>query len=202
QHRTLKSGEVSWRCLGKGCGASIKTDKNITRVTHSSCSDHSVDRAARTFLAHRLIRLNIGPAYSTPGQVSVLTVTPSGGLPSGALARMIVMVASERPLKTSDMAIPTTAVTPQNQHSGRLQHISYAEAVRKYPEDLLQPCHRDRESCWCQRSLRAHIANYFGKANSNQCKQKLYNNDSIRLFHQNAQLATNKLKEFSLWLKK
>ncbi|KAG8328564.1 hypothetical protein J6590_107406 [Homalodisca vitripennis] len=26
-----------------------------------------------------------------------------------------------------------SAVTPQNQHSGRLQHISYAEAVRKYP---------------------------------------------------------------------
>ncbi|KAG8241482.1 hypothetical protein J6590_086300 [Homalodisca vitripennis] len=85
-----------------------------------------------------------GPAHSTPGQVSVLNVTPSRGLPYGALARMIVMDASERPLKTSDMAIPTvsssptinqepSAVTPQNQHSGRLQHISYAEAVRKYP---------------------------------------------------------------------
>ncbi|KAG8304986.1 hypothetical protein J6590_080852 [Homalodisca vitripennis] len=63
------------------------------------------------------------------------------------LARMIVRVASERPLKTAgapDLAIPTVsssptisqvpaAVNPQHQHSGRLQHISYAEALRKYP---------------------------------------------------------------------
>ncbi|KAG8245759.1 hypothetical protein J6590_099845 [Homalodisca vitripennis] len=105
--------------------------------------DHSDDRAARTrhskIWLTDCIRLNIRPAYSTPGQVSVLNVTPSRGLPYGALARMIVRVASERPLKTSDMAITTVtssptinqeppAVTPQNQHSGRLQHISYAEA--------------------------------------------------------------------------
>ncbi|KAG8329479.1 hypothetical protein J6590_084912 [Homalodisca vitripennis] len=63
------------------------------------------------------------------------------------LARMIVRVASERPLKTAvapGLAIPTVsssptisqvpaAVNPQHQHSGRLQHISYAEALRKYP---------------------------------------------------------------------
>ncbi|KAG8335441.1 hypothetical protein J6590_068297 [Homalodisca vitripennis] len=63
------------------------------------------------------------------------------------LARMIVRVASERPLRNAgatDLAIPTVsssptisqvpaAVNPQHQHSGRLQHISYAEALRKYP---------------------------------------------------------------------
>ncbi|KAG8241467.1 hypothetical protein J6590_086567, partial [Homalodisca vitripennis] len=170
QHRTSKSVEVSWRCLGKSCGASIKTDKHITRVTvcnskHSS--EHCYDAlslgpnapksgsptvSASTSVPDIPPALDTpctpckGPAFSTPGQVSVLTFTPSGGgLPSGALARMIVRVASERPLKTSvDMAIPTVtssptinqepaAVTPQNQYSGRLQHVSYAEAVRNYP---------------------------------------------------------------------
>ncbi|KAG8319857.1 hypothetical protein J6590_082667 [Homalodisca vitripennis] len=33
QHRVLKSDDVSWRCLGKNCGASIKTDANKTTVT-------------------------------------------------------------------------------------------------------------------------------------------------------------------------
>ncbi|KAG8241560.1 hypothetical protein J6590_084490 [Homalodisca vitripennis] len=63
------------------------------------------------------------------------------------LARMIWRVASLKPLKTAntpDLAILTVtssptitqepaAVTPQHQYSGRLQHISYAEAVKKYP---------------------------------------------------------------------
>ncbi|KAG8271151.1 hypothetical protein J6590_069037 [Homalodisca vitripennis] len=66
------------------------------------------------------------------------------------------------------------AVNPQHQHSGRLQHISYAEALRKYPVldsgdksgsaaavqrrsgcfDVAQR----RGSCWCHRGLRVHIA--------------------------------------------
>ncbi|KAG8329284.1 hypothetical protein J6590_090089 [Homalodisca vitripennis] len=34
QLRTLRNGEISWRCLlGKKCGASIKTDADITRVS-------------------------------------------------------------------------------------------------------------------------------------------------------------------------
>ncbi|KAG8284880.1 hypothetical protein J6590_092901, partial [Homalodisca vitripennis] len=63
------------------------------------------------------------------------------------LTGMIVRVASDSPLKTagtSDMAIPTVtssptisqetaAVTPQHQCSRRLQPISYAGGVRKYP---------------------------------------------------------------------
>ncbi|KAG8277276.1 hypothetical protein J6590_046019 [Homalodisca vitripennis] len=32
QQRILKNGDVSWRCLGKSCGASIKTDAGITQV--------------------------------------------------------------------------------------------------------------------------------------------------------------------------
>ncbi|KAG8271001.1 hypothetical protein J6590_072535 [Homalodisca vitripennis] len=32
QHRVLKNGEVAWRCLGRNCGALIKTDSNITSV--------------------------------------------------------------------------------------------------------------------------------------------------------------------------
>ncbi|KAG8259959.1 hypothetical protein J6590_107969, partial [Homalodisca vitripennis] len=33
QQRILKNKDVSWRCLGKRCGASIKTDANMTQVT-------------------------------------------------------------------------------------------------------------------------------------------------------------------------
>ncbi|KAG8304978.1 hypothetical protein J6590_081090 [Homalodisca vitripennis] len=33
QNRILKTGEVSWRCLGNNCGASIRTNANTTRVT-------------------------------------------------------------------------------------------------------------------------------------------------------------------------
>ncbi|KAG8267691.1 hypothetical protein J6590_046152 [Homalodisca vitripennis] len=34
QQRTLKSGDINWRCLtGKNCGASIKTDANLTRLS-------------------------------------------------------------------------------------------------------------------------------------------------------------------------
>ncbi|KAG8242979.1 hypothetical protein J6590_054866 [Homalodisca vitripennis] len=102
------------------------------------------------------------------------------------LARMIVRVASERPLKTAstpDLVIPTAtsspttsqepaAVTPQHQHFRR--HISYDEAVRKcpvldsgdksrsaaaVPQSSCFDVTRSRESCWCQRSLLAHIAN-------------------------------------------
>ncbi|KAG8278360.1 hypothetical protein J6590_021259 [Homalodisca vitripennis] len=32
QQRIIKNGEVSWRCLGKSCGASIKTDAGMTKV--------------------------------------------------------------------------------------------------------------------------------------------------------------------------
>ncbi|KAG8240737.1 hypothetical protein J6590_102824 [Homalodisca vitripennis] len=127
QHRTLKSGELSWRCLGKSCGASIKTDENITRVTVCNSKHSGVHPVTMRYLLspHRNTRAVAttpstappgpdtprsgsstasastsvpdtppaldtpctpctGPVYSTPGQVSVLTVTPSGGLPSGS----------------------------------------------------------------------------------------------------------------------
>ncbi|KAG8316081.1 hypothetical protein J6590_058826 [Homalodisca vitripennis] len=32
QQRILKNGEISWRCLGRNCGASIKTDSGMTSV--------------------------------------------------------------------------------------------------------------------------------------------------------------------------
>jgi len=32
QHRTLQSGHISWRCLGRTCGASLKTDPGMTAV--------------------------------------------------------------------------------------------------------------------------------------------------------------------------
>ncbi|KAG8289774.1 hypothetical protein J6590_097594 [Homalodisca vitripennis] len=126
-HRTLKSGELSWRCLGKSCGASIKTDENITRVTVCNSKHSGVHPVTMRYLLspHRNTRAVAttpstappgpdtprsgsstasastsvpdtppaldtpctpctGPVYSTPGQVSVLTVTPSGGLPSGS----------------------------------------------------------------------------------------------------------------------
>ncbi|KAG8274876.1 hypothetical protein J6590_098208 [Homalodisca vitripennis] len=45
QKRILRNGDVSWLCLlGKNCGASIKTDANMTRVT--VCNDrHTGDHA-------------------------------------------------------------------------------------------------------------------------------------------------------------
>ncbi|KAG8271152.1 hypothetical protein J6590_069038 [Homalodisca vitripennis] len=113
QHRTLKSGELSWRCLGKSCGASIKTDENITRVTHRNTRavattpstappgpntprSGSPTASASTPVPDTPPALDTpctpctGPVYSTPGQVSVLTVTPSGGLPSGSPDDLIV----------------------------------------------------------------------------------------------------------------
>ncbi|KAG8304245.1 hypothetical protein J6590_098704 [Homalodisca vitripennis] len=103
------------------------------------------------------------------------------------LTGMIVRVALDSSLKTagtSDVAIPTVtssptisqetaAVTPQYQCSRRLQPISYAGAVRKYPvldcadksgsAAAASSCFdtiRSRESCWCHRTLREDIANY------------------------------------------
>ncbi|KAG8262997.1 hypothetical protein J6590_042799 [Homalodisca vitripennis] len=127
QHRTLKSGELSWRYLGKSCVASIKTDENITRVMVCNSKHSGVHPVTMRYLLspHRNTRAVAttpstappgpdtprsgsstasastsvpdtppaldtpctpcsGPAYSTPGQASVLTITPSGGLPSGS----------------------------------------------------------------------------------------------------------------------
>ncbi|KAG8328924.1 hypothetical protein J6590_098849 [Homalodisca vitripennis] len=84
------------------------------------------------------------------------------------LARMIRRVASESPLKTTstpDLAMITVtsspsisqepdAVTRQHQYSGRLQHISYAEAaidlsVTPQRSSLIYFC----MCCWWARSL-------------------------------------------------
>ncbi|KAG8335070.1 hypothetical protein J6590_077424 [Homalodisca vitripennis] len=33
EHRTLVNGDINWRCLGRTCGASVRTDQNRTELT-------------------------------------------------------------------------------------------------------------------------------------------------------------------------
>ncbi|KAG8335193.1 hypothetical protein J6590_074318 [Homalodisca vitripennis] len=52
QHRVLENREVSWRCLGKNCGASIKTGASLTRVVacnQNNSGEHPVTMRPRIF---------------------------------------------------------------------------------------------------------------------------------------------------------
>ncbi|KAG8315018.1 hypothetical protein J6590_079602 [Homalodisca vitripennis] len=68
QQRTLKSGDINWRCLtGKNCGASIKTDANVTNL--SIVNDKHTGAHAVTMRQMK----SPGPAQST----SLSTLPPA-----------------------------------------------------------------------------------------------------------------------------
>ncbi|KAG8281274.1 hypothetical protein J6590_062191 [Homalodisca vitripennis] len=87
-HRVLKSGETSWRCLGRSCGASIKTDVTQTVVTvcnQTHTGEHPV--TMRSLLsplpravaspAPRTPPAAPAPACSTPSAPTTPTAVPS-----------------------------------------------------------------------------------------------------------------------------
>ncbi|KAG8250329.1 hypothetical protein J6590_103908 [Homalodisca vitripennis] len=78
QQRILKNGELSWRCLGRNCGASIKTDADITRVTVYN-DKHSGDHPAtmRTLMSPLPISR---PAV--PAAAPLVTPEPGSAPPS------------------------------------------------------------------------------------------------------------------------
>ncbi|KAG8330534.1 hypothetical protein J6590_061305 [Homalodisca vitripennis] len=81
QQRILKNCELSWRCLGRNCGATIKADADITRVT--VCNDkHSGDHPAtmRTLLSPLPKSRPASPAV--PPAASLVTPEPASASPS------------------------------------------------------------------------------------------------------------------------
>ncbi|KAG8240629.1 hypothetical protein J6590_105005, partial [Homalodisca vitripennis] len=72
QQRTLKNGDVSWRCLGKSCGATIKTDPDTTTVTVCN-TKHS---GAHPATMRQLMSPQHGQATASPAPVPACS-TPS-----------------------------------------------------------------------------------------------------------------------------
>ncbi|KAG8250664.1 hypothetical protein J6590_096851, partial [Homalodisca vitripennis] len=65
-HRVLKNGETSWRCLGRSCGASIKTDVNQTLVTAGNQTHTGEHPVTMRSLLSPLPRAVTSPASSAP----------------------------------------------------------------------------------------------------------------------------------------
>ncbi|KAG8324491.1 hypothetical protein J6590_091144 [Homalodisca vitripennis] len=65
-HRVLKNGETSWRCLGRSCGASIKTDVNQTLVTAGNQTHTGEHPVTMRSLLSPLPRAVTSPESSAP----------------------------------------------------------------------------------------------------------------------------------------
>ncbi|KAG8316853.1 hypothetical protein J6590_040108 [Homalodisca vitripennis] len=96
-HRILKNGDVSWRCLGKNCGATIKTDpnfKNLTVGNDKHTGPHPVT------MRHLLSpRGSSSPGVSTPA------------LPAASLSDKTLPPVASTPVVTAAFSIPSLTPT-------------------------------------------------------------------------------------------
>ncbi|KAG8266863.1 hypothetical protein J6590_062286 [Homalodisca vitripennis] len=104
QHRVLKNGEVSWRCLGNNCGASIKTDASLTRVV--ACNQkHSGEHPVT-------MRSLLSPLTKTVSATGASLATPPALATTPAHAAPPALATLSTPTTTSALPAPPVCSTP------------------------------------------------------------------------------------------
>lgn len=69
-HRVLKSGDISWQCLGRNCGATIKSNANITKVEVCNEKHSGVHPVTMRSLSSPRRQALTAPATPTPSAAS------------------------------------------------------------------------------------------------------------------------------------
>ncbi|KAG8335273.1 hypothetical protein J6590_072669 [Homalodisca vitripennis] len=108
QHRILKNGDVSWICLGKNCGASLKTDSSYKTMTVGNAKHSGPHPVTMRRLSMPQRSPSAGAPCSLP-LVAAPTVTPSLPSQTCSTTPTVTHVLST---STSTPAAPTSTVAP------------------------------------------------------------------------------------------
>lgn len=111
QCRTLKSGEITWRCLGRTCGAAIRSDAKVSTV--------SVTNAKHTG-NHPVTQRRLSSAATASPTASPRSSSPSLVTPHNAPFTPSTQSTSSTPSSSSTLSTPTqdtpsTSTTPSTQ---------------------------------------------------------------------------------------
>ncbi|KAG8315035.1 hypothetical protein J6590_079196 [Homalodisca vitripennis] len=110
QYRILKNGQISWRCLGRNCGASLKTDPDIKSVIVSGRRHTGPHPPASTptnwsSTPTSTVSISVSTATASPPVAMSLALsperTPLSSLVSATLSPDVTMAASSSVLSPS-----------------------------------------------------------------------------------------------------
>ncbi|KAG8301818.1 hypothetical protein J6590_043424 [Homalodisca vitripennis] len=119
QQRTLKSGDINWRCLtGKNCGASIKTDANLTRLSivnekHTGAHAVTMRQMKSPGHAQSTSSSTLSPATcSTPSSVPLHNVSLSSATANFSPHTSAASTPSSAAAPSNAVVTPTQPATP------------------------------------------------------------------------------------------